>query len=126
MAREIITSIRPSDGIGLGGELGAAAHRAAVAERDHEHRPVEVVDQDAVHLDAQPHDRGVPGGQGGADGIADLAEVEPGDADRPEPLLPPGAAAAGIGARADMDAVDDDLADLVDEDVEAPRPGRRG
>ena len=64
------------------------------------------------------------GGQRGADRVAELAEVEPAVADPAEPVLPAGAAPAGLRAGADVDVVDHDLADLVDDQVDraGPRP----
>ena len=50
-------------GIGVGGELGAAADAGAVADRDHQHVLVHVGDDLAVGLDAQPHERRSHGGQ---------------------------------------------------------------
>ena len=119
-------------GVRLGGELGAAADLGAVAERDHQHRGVEVVDDRVVDLDPQPDLRRVEGGQHGPDRVAELAQVHLAVADGAEPLLPPVTLPAGLGAGAHVHVVDHDLAELVDEQVDRSRlavedqPGRLG
>ena len=111
-------------GIGLGGQLGAAADVGAVPDRDHQHRLVEVGDDLTVDLDVHVHARGVERRERGADRVAELAEVRLADADRAEALLPAGAAAAGLGTRADVHVVDHDLAELVDDEVHRPHLAR--
>ena len=77
---------------------------------------VHVGDDLAVGLDAQPHERRPNGGHRRPDRVAEDA-----DAERPEALLPPGTASAGLCARAGVHAVDHDTAELVDDQVHRPR-----
>ena len=107
-------------GVGVGGELGPAADAGAVADRDHQHRLVEVVDDLAVDLDAQVQRRRHEGGLERADRVADLAEVQLADPDGAEPGLPAGPATAGLRAGPDVHVVDHDLAGLVDDQVDRP------
>jgi hypothetical protein len=108
-------------GVGLGQQVGAAADRAAVADGDHEDGVGEVADDVAVDLDPEPHRRGGRGRHQGADRVAELAQVRLADPDLAELLLHAGAALAGLGARAHVHAVDDHLADLVEDEVHRPR-----
>ena len=91
----------------------------AVADRDHQDVLVHVGDDLAVGLDPQPDERRLDGGERGADRVAEDAEAE-----RPQPLLPACAAAAGLRAGAGVHAVDHDPAELVDDQVHRPRRRR--
>ena len=66
------------------------------------------------------------GGRTASDGRPDRV-AEDADAERAEALLPPGAVAAGLRARARVHAVDDDPAELVHDQVHRPRlPAQQG
>jgi hypothetical protein len=76
---------------------------------------VHVRDHLTVRLDVETHERWANGGDGRPDRVSEDA-----DAERPEALLPPGAVAAGLRARARVHVVDDDSTELVDDQVHRP------
>ena len=103
---------------GVRGQPGAAADRRAVADRHHQDRGVEVIDDGAVDLHSQPQQRRVDGRDRRADGIAEASQVGLPEPDRVQPFLPSGSVVARIRPGAHVDPVDDDLAELVDDQVD--------
>src|SRR5262249_12027675 len=77
-------------------ELGTAPDVGAVADRDHEYRPVHIGHDVTVDLDVHVHARRLDSRQHRTDRIAELAQVDLAEADVVKTVLPARCAAAGL------------------------------